>query len=95
MSDTKQGLTSSLHSSYFEISCKVEALSPSTTAVTLLDKTTVIYKSRTSKKSLYFHHSTYIILISVWIFKNMPSEINHILRLSRLMEYASPEHDFN
>ena len=25
----------------------------------------------------------------------MPSEINHILRLSRLMEYASPEHDFN
>ena len=30
MSDTKQGLTSSLHLSYFEISCKVEALSPST-----------------------------------------------------------------
>ena len=26
MSGTKQGLTSSLHSSYFEISCKVEVL---------------------------------------------------------------------
>ena len=30
MSDTKQRLTSSLHSSYPEITCKVEALSPST-----------------------------------------------------------------
>ena len=95
MSDTKQGLTSSLHSSYFEISCKVKALSPSTNSSYIARQTTVIYKSRTSKKSLYFHHSTYITLISVWIFKNMPSEINHILRLSRLMEYASPAHDFN
>ena len=31
----------------------------------------------------------------VWIYTNMPSEIKHILRLSRLMEYASPEQDFN
>ena len=30
MSGTKQGLTSSLHSSYFETSCKVGALSPFT-----------------------------------------------------------------
>ena len=30
MSDTKQKLTSSLHSSYPEITCKVEALIPST-----------------------------------------------------------------
>ena len=33
--------------------------------------------------------------ISVWICKNMPQEIKHILRLSRLMEYASPEQDSN
>ena len=32
MSGTKQGLTSFLHSSYFEISCKVEVLSPFTTS---------------------------------------------------------------
>ena len=33
--------------------------------------------------------------ISVWICKNIPAEIKHILRLSRLMEYRTPEQDFN
>ena len=32
---------------------------------------------------------------TLWIRKNIPPEIKHILRLSRLIEYATPEQDFN
>ena len=37
----------------------------------------------------------YISCISVWIYKNIPQEIKHILRLCRLMEYPTREQDFN
>ena len=67
MSDTKQKLTSSLHSSYPEITCKVKALSPFTNSSYIANKKTVIYISRASKKSLSFHHSTYIIVIIISI----------------------------
>ena len=61
----------------------------------LLDKQLLFGQGGLAKDSLYFHHSTYIMVISVWICKNIPAEIKHILRLSRLMEYRTPEQNFN
>ena len=54
-----------------------------------------ICKSKTLVVPCSCEFCSCLLYISVWICKNIPAEIKHILRLSRLMEYLTPEQDFN